>query len=289
MQFESLENRRLMSVSLNTTTDLLTINGTAGNDNLAVRVEGTRLRTSDNGVVRFFPRSEVSRIAIFGRQGYDTIMVDMNVFLPTTLHGDAPGAPSAFSFIDGDDIFGGSGPDTITGGNNSGNITAGAGNDTIFTGPGDKGVNAGHGNDRIVNGSGQNQIDGGWGVDTADYSASAAAVVLGNEIDLLAAGFSPGSAGNGSESDSIIGCENFRGGSGNDRIFGGSAANRLDGNGGNDQLTGGGGQDALFGGDGNDTLLARDGTADFLSGGLGTDSARRDALDTLNGVETILP
>ena len=45
---------------------------------------------------------------------------------------------------------------------------------------------------------------------------------------------------------------------------------------------------ALSGGAGNDTLISRDGTSDFLSGGLGTDKAKKDSQDTTIGVEVLL-
>jgi hypothetical protein len=44
----------------------------------------------------------------------------------------------------------------------------------------------------------------------------------------------------------------------------------------------------MFGEDGDDTLLARDGVADFLSGGFGTDTGQKDAIDTTNGVEKFI-
>jgi len=52
-----------------------------------------------------------------------------------------------------------------------------------------------------------------------------------------------------------------------------------------DVLIGGPGADVLDGGAGNDQLLAADGEADTLHGGLGADTAQRDVIDTVDGVE----
>ena len=48
MLFESLESRRLMSVSLNPTTHLLTVNGSGGDDTIKLTVVGTSLKVTLN-------------------------------------------------------------------------------------------------------------------------------------------------------------------------------------------------------------------------------------------------
>jgi Ca2+-binding RTX toxin-like protein len=75
----------------------------------------------------------------------------------------------------------------------------------------------------------------------------------------------------------LYGSATLDGGAGNDTITG---ANRAD------VLIGGAGHDVLDGGAGNDQLRALDGEADVLHGGLGTDSAQKDAFDTADGVES---
>ena len=283
MQFESLESRRLMSVSLNPTTGLLTATGTAGDDAITATVVNATLKVTENGVTKSFVVGKVKKIEVNGLAGYDRIKLDASVKVNAVLRGGgSPGSP-----IDGDDITGGSGNDVIYGSHDAGTLVGGAGNDTIHVNGGDKAVFGGAGDDKFVNGGGQNYFEGGAGLDTVDYSASTEGLLLGNQSALIAAGFGPYSAG--SQGD-IIGddVEVILGGKGNDRIYGGAGVNRLFGNGGNDYLNGGGGSDALFGGDGNDTLVSRDGTSDFLSGGLGTDSAKKDSLDTTIGVEKLL-
>ena len=74
----------------------------------------------------------------------------------------------------------------------------------------------------------------------------------------------------------LYGSATLDGGAGNDTIFGADRA---------DILIGGAGRDVLDGLAGNDQLRALDGEADVLHGGLGTDTAQRDAADKVDGVE----
>jgi Ca2+-binding RTX toxin-like protein len=362
MQVETLESRRLLSVSLNATTHLLTATGTAGNDTITFHVTSSTLKVVDNGVVHNYPASAVTKIIAYGKQGYDNLKLDSSVNIPAVLYGDGAGTSSAYSAISGDNLVGGNKNDTLYGGNNSGSLLGGAGNDRIYTGPGDTGIEGGVGNDTIFNqGHGQNSIVGGSGTDTVDYSSSTAPVRVGNSEVLTEEG-AGGGAGTSSEGDFISGCENFTGGSANDRIYGTGGANVLKGGpgadfikplGGTDQIWGGTGtdkvsyatvdffavsvritldnaandgyagnnanihadveqieggdgddylsgsaannviigglgHDAMYGLDGNDTIYARDGDSDFISGGLGTDTARKDPFDTTTGIEVFL-
>ena len=75
----------------------------------------------------------------------------------------------------------------------------------------------------------------------------------------------------------LYGTASLDGGAGNDTI---SAANRAD------NLFGGAGRDVLDGGAGNDQLFTLDLEPDVLHGGLGTDMAQRDGIDTVDGVES---
>jgi Ca2+-binding RTX toxin-like protein len=78
----------------------------------------------------------------------------------------------------------------------------------------------------------------------------------------------------------LYGTSTIDGGEGDDVI---AAAFR------SDVLIGGPGADVLDGGAGDDQLLAQDGRADTLHGGLGTDTAQRDAIDSADGVEANAP
>lgn len=170
----------------------------------------------------------------------------------------------------GDDlIVGGAGADTLTGGagfdsadysGSDGAVTidlvagTGIGGDAqgdrlqgierlIGSGFGD--VLTGDGFDNVlVGGAGADRLTGGAGIDTADYSASGAAVnaVLGGT----------GSGGD-AQGDVLAGIENLVGGGFGDVLVGGGAANALSGGAGDDRLAGNGGADRLDGGAGFDT------------------------------------
>jgi Ca2+-binding RTX toxin-like protein len=301
--FEALESRRLFSVSLNATTHVLTINGTSGNDVIAAKVvNGTTLQVSALGASYAFATSKVTKIVINDGDGSDKVTLDASVKIPATIYTGPGGAPDVEIF--GDVIQSGSGNDTIYQQGSADRIDGGAGNDKIYVqGSGQSTLKGGAGNDQFVipaaSVRGDNQIDGGSGNDTADYSGVGSNVLLQNG----GAGFYFFQGGvplldSFDGANNLAGFEAFWGGSGNDYIYGDGNANSLKGNGGDDYLSGGGGNDylnggsghdALYGGDGNDYLDSRDGTSDFLSGGKGTDSARKDPLDTSTGIETIIP
>ncbi|MFG2423934.1 calcium-binding protein [Streptomyces sp. NPDC048448] len=118
--------------------------------------------------------------------------------------------------LDGNEVVGGTGNDTITVGKLA-SVLAGDGNDTVNAGGGDNIVNAGKGND-VLRGAAAGQIlNGDDGNDT----------IYGGTGD-----------------DSLYG------GTGNDVLYGNSGADKLYGNSGNDKLYGGPGRDTLSGGPG---------------------------------------
>ena len=179
-------------------------------------------------------------------------------------------------------LFGGTGNDLLDGRGGNDQLYGGAGSDTLIGGAGADLLDGGNDNDTLVGGTGADTLIGGAGVDVADYSASAAAVV----VDLAAGTGSGGDAAG----DSLSGVENLIGSAGNDQLrgddatgntlFGGQGNDLLDGRGGNDLLYGGAGGDTLIGGlgndlldggEGNDILYGGDG-ADTLLGGVGNDS-----------------
>jgi hypothetical protein len=127
--------------------------------------------------------------------------------------------------------FGGSGADTLTGGQAVDRLIGGAGNDLLA---------GGHAAD---------VLDGEAGVDTATYAGRTSRVVV--TLDPL--------PNDGNASDGPIGArdwvqtENVTGGDGDDSLTGAGGANVLGGEGGADTLTGRGGPDTLVGGAGTDT------------------------------------
>jgi Ca2+-binding RTX toxin-like protein len=119
-------------------------------------------------------------------------------------------------------------------------------------------------NDTFISSAAGDVFDGRGGVDTADYSASNAAVA----IDLTAHTAQGGYALN----DTLTNVENLIGSTFNDTLTGNELANELSGGAGQDTLQGWAGDDTLNGGAGNDRLYGGAG-ADHLNGGDGIDTA----------------
>ncbi|ATQ70597.1 calcium-binding protein [Methylosinus trichosporium] len=122
-----------------------------------------------------------------------------------------------------ENIYGGSGADTLIGDGSSNLLRGGAGADVL---------------------------DGGAGVDTADYSdkTSSVAVTLNGATNATV-------MVGGVVEDTVRNIENVTGGAGADTLVGDSSANLLSGGGGDDVLTGAGGADRLTGGSGSDTFV----------------------------------
>jgi Ca2+-binding RTX toxin-like protein len=157
---------------------------------------------------------------------------------------------------DVEDVYGGSGNDTLMAGTDGGVIDGGPGNDTLLSGPG---------SDLII---------GGDGIDNVSYAGRAGPVT----VDLAS-----GTGGAPGEGDELQQIEQVTGGNGNDSISGNDAVNILDGGPGNDTIDGRGGDDQIFGGPGNDVLRGGAGN-DTIDGGTGDDVLQGDAgADTLAG------
>ncbi|MDB5295053.1 MAG: cya 3 [Phycisphaerales bacterium] len=291
--FETLETRRLMSVSLNAASHVLTVSGTAADDVLTADAQGASLVVHDNAAVKAFPLSAVKSIVVDGGDGADKIVVWPTVKLPTVLR-TGPGANDA--------VQGGGGRDQIYVESPASDAYGGDGNDVIYGGldtSGDNDLFGQAGDDRFVmkNAGGLIWCDGGLGVDTADFSAETDGLLLQNgwagEYDLYRNVPVPND-----QAGHLAGFENFVGGKGNDYLHGDAANNILWGNAGNDRLYGGAGDDLLNGGAGidrlygeagNDTLQGKDWAAEVLDGGTGTDTAQADVSDLVTGVEVVVP
>ena len=190
--------------------------------------------------------------------------------------GKATGAGND-TFVEIENLQGGSGKDTLTGDDSANHLDGGAGNDALSGGAGD---------DSLVGGLGDDSLNGGDGSDVADYSALASAVRAN-----LATGKASGSAGN----DTLSNLEGLIGGAGNDLLIGNDGANVLTGNsgddnisgaGGNDLLSGGYGKDLLVGGTGSDTVTFA-GTSLAITASLAGGTATGMGSDALNGVENL--
>ncbi len=85
MMIENLESRRLMSVSLDPASKLLTITGTDNADAITVKVVNGQLNVKDNAASKNFSLAAVQKLAIFARAGADQVTIDQNVLLPSTI------------------------------------------------------------------------------------------------------------------------------------------------------------------------------------------------------------
>jgi Ca2+-binding RTX toxin-like protein len=95
----------------------------------------------------------------------------------------------------------------------------------------------------------------------------------------------------------LVGYDDITGGPGNDhlgggldpdRIWGGPGRDKVLGQRGADWLDGGGGVDVIRGGPGKDMINSRDGAKDYVYGGDGTDTLRKDRFDVVRDVERIV-
>ena len=157
------------------------------------------------------------------------------------LRGDASTIPTLY-------LYGGDGDDSIVGSDGGSDIIGGdAGNDILYGAGGD---------DLMDGGPGSDDLQGSDGIDTVDYRARTAPVVVTIGDDL-------GNDGQAGEQDNVgVGIERVLGGSGNDVLVGNALGNTLEGGGGADLLDGGLGADILIGGPGVDTVDYSSRTAD---------------------------
>jgi len=157
---------------------LLSVQGTAGNDRLALRLKagdpGTlQVDAGDDGSAEFeFPRANVMRIAVDAGRGDDAVRIDEanGIFtdtIPTTLDG-GPGNDNLAGGSGAETLLGGSGDDRIDGNKGNDRSAMGAGDDTFVWDPGD----------------GSDSIEGEDGYDTMLFNGAAAA----EHVDLSANG-----------------------------------------------------------------------------------------------------
>lgn len=169
---------------------------------------------------------------------------------------------------DVENLWGGSGGDTLYGNEQTNWLYGLGGWDYLYGRGGSDYLDGGDGNDNLDGGTGADNLIGANGVDTADYSSRTARVSV-----WLDGSATDGEAGEG---DFVsLNTENITGGSGDDTLVGSSVRNVLRGGAGSDGLIGNGGDDALLG----------EGGSDLLSGGDGNDWLPGDAPGTLVGTD----
>lgn len=246
--------------------------GGAGADTLT-SASKTDILQGDAGADLLMAASGAYRLD--GGAGVDTVsfkgltsamVVDLGV---TTAQTTALGS---MTFINIENLTGGSGADKLSGDALANVLDGGAGNDFLYGKAGDDVLHGGAGND---------VLDGGLGRDTGDWSDVATAIV-GNEatgvvktgdgfIDTVSS-IEVWKLGGGSDTLVTKSASTVYAGAGADNLSdSGAQANSFYGEAGDDRIDGMGGNDFVSGGDGNDRLLGGSG-ADILVGGAGVDT-----------------
>lgn len=135
MHVDTLESRRLMSVTLNPSTGELKAVGTAGDDdirftsggpgvlNVSVAVKGGPFTTYA------FNTSQVKKITAQGLAGWDSLAVGLDVAIPADLDAGQPGAGTSSEFMEG-----GAGNDVLRAPLTSGGFVGGRGADVFYLG-----------------------------------------------------------------------------------------------------------------------------------------------------------
>lgn len=152
------------------TNGALQVEGTTGNDTIALTTSGTTLTATLNGVASSpFALASITSIDVEGNAGADLITLGPGV--PSASVQGGPGADTITASDAGNDILGGGkGKDSITagsgnnlihGGMGADTLIGGSGNDTMFGGLGADVIRAGSGEDVINGGAGTNQMYGG--------------------------------------------------------------------------------------------------------------------------------
>ena len=265
------------------------LNGWDATANLNSRYDLALYSDATSGVTVTLGADGMNGTATGGGMGTDTL-INIEMVIGSS-HGDViRGTNRAVNEI----IRGGSGNDTLFGGDASGtdlgsnfvdyrsatgavtvNLSTGTatgadGND-VLSGFGN--MLSGNFNDSLTGNALDNFIDAGAGDDTIDGATGFDILSFQNAIGGVSASLAMGSSSGADGNDSFINMEALRGSEFADTLSGDANSNRIQGRAGNDAIDGGAGNDSLHGGYGNDTLtggLGND-TFQFSGGGEGTD------------------
>jgi Ca2+-binding RTX toxin-like protein len=218
---------------------LLVLGGTSGHDALIIErfhPDNTMRAILSGNVLATFPAvGVITRTAIVGREGNDTIVLDDE--LPQALEACGGEGNDSIASSSGEDFLkGDAGNDTINGLGNADRINGNEGNDVLWGAAGNDLISGGSGNDVVYAGTGNDTVFGDAG-DDALYGED------GNDILL--------------------------GGGGSDRIFGGAGLDVLIGGSGRDFVYGEGSDDLLVGSStvhGNDIVALERIRAEWTSG-----------------------
>jgi Ca2+-binding RTX toxin-like protein len=264
------EGNGTVGLSVNLATGAVT--GPAGNDAL-VSIEGVVAGAGNDTLLgtatgEFF-RGGFGNDSIVGGDGFDRAAYDIGTsgslqtvntaVVVSLVTGLAAGAQGTDTLVGIENLRGSNDAatgDSLTGNALANDIQGRDGNDTIVGNAGDDFLQGDSGNDSLVGGDGEDVLVGGAGNDLLDGGATYPADPTRTFFDLadfgsataamtvdLVGGSASGDPGQGT--DTLVGIEGARGGSGNDTLIGSAGDNLFRGNGGDDSITGGDGFDIV--------------------------------------------
>src|SRR4051812_6466158 len=288
---ESLESRRLLSVSLEFDEQFGNVLGITGDLKKTGSPKPDRITIIEDFVDGITVFQNGLTYGPYSTDAVDIIGVDCGGGSDKVLarDGDPLHVVTTPMIVSGgtgnDTIEGGDGNDVISGGGGKDYLGGGLGADSLIGGPGDDRLNGS--TFAVLNldfdpfGSDAGDLlEGGSGRDIADYSSRTDTVFIANDDEANDGAIEGDFEGQFStkEADNVSAtCEDIYGGSGTDIIFGvGGSSQAAAAGGSNSFIDGGAGDDILFGESGNDTIFGGKGT-DLIGGGTGADYIDGDA------------
>lgn len=256
----------------------LTVNGTAANDNIKIRVTATKIEVVDAGVIKAtgFLASKVTQVKVNALGGNDVVTIDATLGTISTQIDGGLGNDTLQGAAGNDTLIGGVGLDILRGGAGIDTLSGGA-STTVADGAPDQ-LFGDAGGDTLYFDS-FDTVNGGADKDLAravNDSLSVNINLATSELETVY-GSSQNDTLNAATATFAV---TIFGLAGNDAITGGTVADFLYGGLGSDTVSGGSGNDNVYGGD---TSAAADGAADTLRGDAGGDTFFFDSLDVLAG------
>jgi Ca2+-binding RTX toxin-like protein len=261
------------SDGMRTFTDLIAINGTAGNDTLT----GTAFDDVMTG--------GLGSDTLKGGNGADQLS-----------GGD--GADALFGGVGDDYLFGGAGNDTLNGDAGVDFLTGGDGADSLNGGSDNDTLSGDGANDTLTGGAGDDQIYGGDGSDTAVYSGNRANYLIErtglNSIRVTDLRVGKDGIDDVSDIEFVKFADGVRSFASLIAINGTTANDTLTGTYFDDVITGGRGNDIIFGGGSSDTAVFSGTFANYTFARIGETAVRvtdlrtgQDGVDDLNEISSL--
>jgi uncharacterized protein YkwD len=138
LSVEGMEDRACPSATAVLGNRILTVQGSSGNDVIAVGASGAYITAAGKS----FAAAGVDRIVVVAEGGNDRVTINEAVTKPTRIFGGA-GSDTIYGGSGADEIYGGAGTDQVYGRGGADVIYGGPGTDTLDGGPGGGSVNQG--------------------------------------------------------------------------------------------------------------------------------------------------